>query len=665
MQVGDRPRSIGQGGSRVFDVRLFGSLTVSTPDGRVLGARDFGGRKPKQLFEILALHHGRHVPKDQLADLLWGDRLPRNINSALEHYVSVLRHRLVPGDRPDPSPIMTDHGGYRLVAELTRLDTVSAEELLDELVGRPDRAEFDHALALMREDLLEDEPYAEWAAPTRCYFRQRLQQLRVTAAEHALTERDAVRARELAAAAVNADPLGEPALRVLMCAHYLLGDQSAALGVFDRGRRHLASELGLDPQAETVRLHRAILRQVAAETIWPQPGRGSEPVPTGGTAAPAAVPAVRCAPVPELLGRQAELGALVVLCSEVEQANPRRVGVRLVTLTGEHGVGKSRLLDETATRMRGSEPLRVRCLPIERTVALATMSAIVRRATGGVGPVAERLLNRLAMLPAETASPPLELVHATAEVLRAYGPRVVLIDDAHHADPRSVTTLALLARHSSLENWLVVLAFRTEDVAPGHPLASLEVDRSIELLPLDVAELHGCGSPGLHERTGGVPLHLPLALPAPRPAPDSPAEEARRRVLARCRGFSEPLTRVLSVAATVPEPFGPHELARLVGTDPADVVEQLERLCAARMLRVDGELGFAFRYPVVREVLREEISLIRRRLLSSRVRDRSGDRRVVRATGARPERRRSAEDRRTGATRAPETTLPMTLVASG
>lgn len=648
----------------MFDVALFGSLTVSTPDGRVLGARDFGGRKPKQLFEILSLHHGRHVPKDQLADLLWGDRSPRNINSALEHYVSVLRHRLVPGDRLDRSPIMTDHGGYRLVAERTRLDTVAVDALLDELVGRPDRAEFDRALAMLSGDLLEDEPYAEWAAPTRCYFRQRLLQLRVSAAEHALSERDAGRARELAAAAVTADPLGEPALRALMRAHYLLGDQAAALGVFDRGRRHLATELGLDPQAETVGLHRAILRQTPAETLWPQPTRSGEPVPVAGRAAPTAAPAVCQVPGPLLLGRQAELDTLVALCAEIEQTNPRPSGVRLVTLTGEHGVGKSRLLDETAARMRGTEPLRVRCLPVEQAVALATMSAIVRRATGGVGPVAEQLLNRFAMLPAQTASPPLELVHATAEVLRAYGPRVVLVDDAHHADPRSVTTLALLARHSSLHDWLVVLAFRTEDVAHDHPLASLEVDRTIELLPLDVAELRGCGLPGLHERTGGVPLHLPLALPAPRPASDSPAEEARRRVLARCSGFGEPLARLLSVAATLPEPFGPHELARLVGSDPADVVEQLERLCAARMLRVDGELGFTFRYPVVREVLREQISLIRRRLLSRRVRHRSGDRRVAGPSGARPE-RRSAQDRRTGAHRTPDTASLLSLVASG
>ena len=80
------------------EVRVFGSVHV-TVDGRRLTAKDFGGRKPKQLLEILVLSSGRYVSKDQLAHLLWGDALPQNASGSLEHYVSVLRRRLSPVGR--------------------------------------------------------------------------------------------------------------------------------------------------------------------------------------------------------------------------------------------------------------------------------------------------------------------------------------------------------------------------------------------------------------------------------------------------------------------------------------------------------------------------------------------------------------------------------------
>jgi DNA-binding SARP family transcriptional activator len=67
-------------------VRLFGPLEIDI-DGRTLGPRDFGGIKPKQVLEILLVERGRPVAKERLADLLWGDDLPRNIAATLETYV--------------------------------------------------------------------------------------------------------------------------------------------------------------------------------------------------------------------------------------------------------------------------------------------------------------------------------------------------------------------------------------------------------------------------------------------------------------------------------------------------------------------------------------------------------------------------------------------------
>ena len=72
---------------------MFGSIEVDV-DGRLLGVQDFGGKKPKQLLEILLCERGHALAKDRIADLLWGEVLPRNPAATLETYVCHLRRRL-------------------------------------------------------------------------------------------------------------------------------------------------------------------------------------------------------------------------------------------------------------------------------------------------------------------------------------------------------------------------------------------------------------------------------------------------------------------------------------------------------------------------------------------------------------------------------------------
>jgi DNA-binding SARP family transcriptional activator len=75
---------------------MFGPLQLDLAGDR-RGPRDLGGVKPKQLLEILLLERERMVPKDRLADLLWGERLPQRVTATIESYVSVLRRALDDG----------------------------------------------------------------------------------------------------------------------------------------------------------------------------------------------------------------------------------------------------------------------------------------------------------------------------------------------------------------------------------------------------------------------------------------------------------------------------------------------------------------------------------------------------------------------------------------
>ena len=66
------------------------------------------------------------------------------------------------------------------------------------------------------------------------------------------------------------------------------------------------------------------------------------------------------------------------------------------------------------------------------------------------------------------------------------------------------------------------------------------------------------------------------------------------------------------------QPFEPESLADLLGADAAELIEELERLCERRILRIDG-LRFRFRYDLVRQVLLASISPARQRLLQRRL----------------------------------------------
>jgi hypothetical protein len=75
------------------------------------------------------------------------------------------------------------------------------------------------------------------------------------------------------------------------------------------------------------------------------------------------------------------------------------------------------------------------------------------------------------------------------------------------------------------------------------------------------------------------------------------------------------------------QPFEPEPLATVLRVDEGELIEELERLCERRILRIDG-LRFRFRYQLVRDVLLASLSPARQRLLRERV-DETEDERVV------------------------------------
>src|SRR6266581_7028651 len=206
-------------------VRLFGPLAIE--DGaRALGPRDLGGTRPKQVLEILLAARGHRVSTDRLADLLWREELPQNAAGSLQTFVSVLRRRLALGRKLARELVVTEPEAYRFATDLVELDLDRFDQLLERSAREPThvaRRSLERALALVRGDVLEDEPYALWAQELRGTYRGRMLGAHLEAADAALAELDYTEALAHAEAAAALDGFSERAQRTAMLALYALG----------------------------------------------------------------------------------------------------------------------------------------------------------------------------------------------------------------------------------------------------------------------------------------------------------------------------------------------------------------------------------------------------------------------------------------------------------
>jgi hypothetical protein len=158
----------------------------------------------------------------------------------------------------------------------------------------------------------------------------------------------------------------------------------------------------------------------------------------------------------------------------------------------------------------------------------------------------------------------------------------------------------------------LVAAIGSEQTPPDHAARRLKPDLLTRLEPLTPAELAPLGVPDLHESTDGNPRFVAQAIATgDRSALAGALKEA---LLDQCRAEGAQAHRVLLAASIAEQPFEPEPLAALLHVDASALVEDLERLCERRILRVDGP-RFRFRYRLVRDVLRDSLSPARARLL--------------------------------------------------
>jgi predicted ATPase/DNA-binding SARP family transcriptional activator len=470
----------------VDEFRILGPVEVLV-EGRPVG---LGAPKQRAVLAKLLLARGAAVSRDQLVDAVWGDGPPESPAAALQVYVHGLR-RALGAER------IERHGsGYRVRLAQGELDL----DRFEGLIARAERAlaagDADDAAADVQAALelwrgpaladLADEPVG--AAETGPLEDSRLRALELrNQARLALGEHGAL-VGELERLIAD-EPYRERLREQYVLALYRSGRQKEALEAYHVARRMLAHELGLEPGRELRDLERAILRQDPS-LAPPEPRR----------------PATRRLPAPAtpLIGRRLEVAAVAALLRSGE--------VRLVTLTGPGGTGKTRLAiaaaEELAPQLRDGAAF-VDLSPVRDPALLVpTVAQTLGVSEGGVSLAdaltdylregrillvldnLEQLLDGVTAISALLAAAPRLLVLATSrEPLRLYGEYRYVVPPLTTPGPdEAARTLDALAANDAVQLFLAraraVAAGFSLTEANGPPVA--EICRRLDGLPLAI-----------------------------------------------------------------------------------------------------------------------------------------------------------------------------------
>ncbi|MFE5029844.1 BTAD domain-containing putative transcriptional regulator [Streptomyces sp. NPDC056656] len=482
---------------------------------------DLGPPKRRVLLARLLLDSGQPVSVERLCHDLWpADDRPAAAVPTVHSHISRLRTILEPerAARERSSLLVREPSGYLLRISPEALDATVFERLVteaDEALRQThsedayDKAT--EALRLWRGPAFSEATDLGFAASEV----NRLQSLRQTAEELRVSSLLEMgrgdSAVPLAETLTVTAPLREASWALLMKALYATGRGAEALQQYERFRRALAEELGVNPGPALRALHLAVVNE-DSRTILP------DRRPPQAAVAPAA--AEEAEDVAPLLGRDDELRRIADIVKRAADGK----GTHWTFVSGGLGAGKTRLLEQTAAdaERQGFAPVRLRCCgPADDPLSNAVF-----------GPAA-RLLAQLRA--GASATPPTTYSGESAltDLLAELGGRatVLLVDDLDalcDACRQLVRHLSVLLRDQPV----VVLCSTGERAAVGTASLTSSVARErtfrIGLQPLSVEDvaalLTAVGTArsapvehasALHRRSGGNPFVLNALLELP------------------------------------------------------------------------------------------------------------------------------------------------------
>ncbi|MFZ2175135.1 MAG: AAA family ATPase [Rhodococcus sp. (in: high G+C Gram-positive bacteria)] len=604
-----------------------------------------------ELLAYLALHAGRAQSRTHLASLLWPDSSEQQARTNLRRELHNVRN--LPGcdtalRTQGPTLTWVDTPSCSVDVRVFQRERTAALAAETE----PDPTAFlqraEAAIDTYHGDLMPGS-YEDWVLEERDLLRRHCVELcdAVTLAWRDAGHPD--RAVRYARKRIELEPLEEVGYRTLMELQSGAGDRAAAMSTYHRLASALETGLGVTPDTTTTRLFEKLVGGGTANR-------------ESGLAPARAVPSGHV--LPALIGREEECEALH---RRWRQSVDGRQGLLLVS--GESGVGKTRLLSELgeAVRAEGAVVSTARCFGPLGSVALAPVaewlrSPGLRSGFGSLEPVWRREIVRL--VPGagtgDSAAPPTESSRAMVDawqrhrffeglargVLSAGRPVLLVLDDLQWCDAETITWLAFLLSLEPGSRVLVAASARKDEVDSrseirdalrGLRAAGLLTD--VSLSPLTTAgtvrlarSLGGRAlSPAeesvLQAATGGYPIHV---VEAARILPESAATGERtagqslraddlteilHRRIEQC---SEAAREVAGLAAALGQNFDLDLLSEATDLDTDTLVRAVDELWRRRILRPQGS-GYDFVHTALRDAAYRSVGPPRRWLLHRRL----------------------------------------------
>ncbi len=640
-----------------------------------------GIRRRALLIRLLMANH-RPVPLGCLVEDLWGGEPPPGAPSTLRSHLSLLRKLL------GATRLYTRNGAAILELRPGELDAVSFEAECERArlamaEGNAHAASvlFEHSLGRWRGAALSDVQGFAWALPEIA----RLEEGRLEALEGLLESRlrlgDHKRVVAEAELAISERPLREQLWAILMSALYRSGRQADALRTYQRLRARLDEELGIEPSPTLRHLEQAILDQDVS-LDWSAPPSSVPSSRTPSISPPSSVPAE--GPYPTWMAT-ADASSFVGRDHELDTARrARRRAVQgkqvLLVITGEPGIGKTRLTSEFATECAGGGDLVLygRCdeEPLSsfqgfRQALRGIMPLPAgRTAVQEIGPLA----TALGQVVPEASIPPeptadlgpsaaeaerfqsFEAVVAFLTALARTRPLVLVLEDLHWADAPTLSLLEHLLRSNIAAPLLIVATYRdteadgkgwlSEGLVSARRTADVErVDlgglsdwTSLALFQSSIGSAVGVDEASrslLREYTGGNPFFLQevaldiLASGEPVEQRLSPlvmhatsvSDRLCEVVHWRLMKLSDPCKRILSVAALMGPQFQVGLVLASSGNDESLVLAVLDEARTAGIVTEapDVDDSYWFVHDLVRQTLVTELGSSRRVRIHRRI----------------------------------------------
>ena len=587
-------------------------------DGRRL--RAFNSLRLQRFLALIALRRGPQH-RSRLAFELWPDSNEGQARTNLRKLLHEFRHSL-----PDIGEFV------EIDNEIVRWLPTGPSEV-DVLRFRDAMASGDLELAarLYSGDLLPA-CYDDWVLDERAKLRADAYGAIVRLTQEAATRDDYRTTIRHAQRLIDMEPTDEAAVRIQMEAHLALGDRAAALRSYHRYAEVLERDLEVSP-GEAIR---TMYQQLRAGALNPDEVQGKHLSPLAES---------------PFVGHDLEWNLLTEAWNSA-----RKGGAHLVLVTGEPGIGKSRLALELGRRVRAEGHVMASSRAYEAAgrppwgpVVDLLRSDALRSNINTLDTVwrAElaRLLPELLDAPKPSgpsqSGDPADRYRLFDAVSRAFivgdQPRLLIIDDLQWCDNETIELIGFVIRSGQTAPVLIVGTVRSEEIPEHHPLVglidALVHDHAVTIVPLDrldeaatatlAARLRAEDTidPELAARlwreTEGNPLFVIEALRAGISSNQSQAvlTPTMRAVLrARLGQLTVGARRLAEVAAVVGRPFSVGLIVSATGIDEPELVDHVDELWRRRIIRDQG-LTYDFSHDKLRAVALEMISPARRRQL--------------------------------------------------